>query len=109
VRTLRVALEDGATVSRAGRRARRERLAAAGLWDAPAPRRQPQPVLHDRPRPAPLAVLAGARRLGWLWEHRADGYPWPAMLANWQRALESMQAEARTRKAAAPITRRRAA
>jgi hypothetical protein len=97
-------------VSRAGRRARRERLVKAGLWDTPLPQR-PGPVLplRDRPRPEPLQVLRGAERLGWLWQHRGDGYPRVAMLICWQRGLEAMQHEARARQTAAPVTRRRAA
>lgn len=88
-------------MSRAGRRARRERLTAAGLWDSPP--------LRARPRPAPITVLAGTERLGWLWQHRSDGHPRVAMLVCWQRAIEAMEAEAQSRNAAPRATMRKAA
>jgi hypothetical protein len=93
----------GAPVSRAGRRARRERLAAAGLWDAVPPQ------LRDRAAAEPLPVLLGSERLDWLWAHRRDEHPRVAALICWTRALDAMRAEAIARRASAPITRRRAA
>jgi len=97
-------------VSAAGRRARRERLIKAGLWDAPRPQRPRQVLpLRDRARPEPLQVLRGAERLGWLWQHRHDEHPRVAALICWTHALEAMRAEAIARRAQAPATRRRAA
>jgi hypothetical protein len=84
-------------MSRAGRRARMQRLIAAGQWDGPA---DPGKRQH-RPLPDDAGSLPGAQRLGWLWRHRNDGYPQPAMLTNWHRALDAMAREAANRRNAA--------
>jgi hypothetical protein len=84
-------------MSRAGRRARMQRLIDAGQWDGPAdPRKRQHCPLPDDVRP-----LHGAPRLGWLWRHRDYGYPRPAMLTNWHRALDAMAREAANRRNAA--------
>jgi hypothetical protein len=84
-------------MSRAGRRARMQRLIDAGQWDGTA---NPGKRQH-RPPPDDVKSQAGALRLGWLWRHRDDGYPRVALLTNWQRALDAMGREAANRRNAA--------
>jgi hypothetical protein len=76
-------------MSRAGRRARMQRLIESGQWDGqPVPPRKRKPVT---PVAGDFSPSAGARRLGWLWRHHNDGIPPVALAACWYHALESMR------------------
>ena len=89
-------------MSRAGRRARRNRLAPAGLWESPGAKVAPLPP----PREIQIAQAMQADRDEWVWRVGIVG--WEAEQAR-RRHARSMVARAKRLAVLWSATRRRAA